>query len=302
MDLLKVLTGLARETDFSCFFEGAAGAAAELLGADGAALIMHEDDDVLRYRFFLGLPEDYQQQYANYRFSSSQGTAGEVFRTRRSVYFSDYPSSPNAMPEYVAAGLKSNLVLPVFAGEQTLGVLAVSWFSCSGPPHVDEVSVKVAELLASMIGAAYHRQELEQELLRRAQHDALTGLCNRVLLFDRMMHAFHQADRSERLAAVLVMDIDGFKRVNDRMGHEAGDRLLREVASRIRDVARESDTIARLGGDEFVVLLENVHSLDEVGRIIRRILAALNIQITVNGMSERVGVSIGATVYPFDDN
>lgn len=303
VNLLSVLTALARETDFSRFFEGAAGAAAELLEADGAALIVHEDEDVLRYRFFLGLPGDQlQRQYANYGFKASQGTAGECFRSRRSIYSADYPASTHAMPEYVAAGLRSNLVIPVIAGEQALGVLAVSWFSRQGPPRLAPAALKIAELLASMIGGAYHRQELEHELLRRAHHDALTGLCNRAFLFDRMTHALQQAERNHRLVAVLIMDIDGFKRINDRMGHDAGDKLLREVANRIRDVARESDTIARLGGDEFVVLLENVASLNDVTHVIRRIQTALNIQLTVNGISERIGASIGVTVYPFDES
>lgn len=301
-EFIQVLTELVVEHDFARFFERAAGAAADLIGADGAALIMLEDNDTLCYRFFLGVPAQMQAHLRNNCFPVCQGTAGAVLREGQSRYHADYPTCEHAMLEYVAAGLKSNLVIPVLSGEHAIGVLAISWFFQPGPAAISEEAIQLAQLLANMIGAAFHRQQLSCELMRQAHHDALTGLGNRIMLTDRLEHAILAAQRKEQLVAVLILDIDGFKRINDRMGHAAGDRLLQEVASRLRDVVRTSDTLVRLGGDEFVILLESARSLSEINRIICRIITALKIRINVNGRSERVSASLGATVYPLDDS
>jgi len=300
-DLVQVLTEVVGEHDFTRFFERAAGAAAELIGGDGAALITLDNRDTLCYRFFLGLPAELEEPLRRNCFPAERGTAGLALHTMRSVYNPDYPASPNAMPEYVAAGLKSNLLVPVSSGNEVLGVLAISWFHHHGPPAIQQDAIRVAELLANMIGAAFHRQQLSNELRRQAYEDTLTGLGNRMMLTERLEHAIASAQRDERLIAVLVLDIDGFKRINDRMGHAAGDRLLQEVASRLGDVVRRNDTVVRLGGDEFVILVECARSLSEIQNVIRRIIIALQIRITINGRTEQVSTSLGATVYPLDD-
>ncbi|MEJ2398370.1 MAG: sensor domain-containing diguanylate cyclase [Gammaproteobacteria bacterium] len=300
-EFIQVLTELVVEQDFSRFFERAAGAAAGLINADGAALIMREQDDALCYRFFLGVPAKVRSRLNNHCFPASWGTAGKALRELKPAYNPDYPTCRYAMLEYVAAGLKSNLVIPVLSGERAIGVLAVSWFYQPGPATMDEHAIELVQLLANMIGAALHRQQLSSELIRQAHQDALTGLGNRAMLTDRLEHAMNSAQRGEHLVAVLILDIDGFKRVNDRMGHAAGDRLLQEVASRLRDIVRVSDTLIRLGGDEFVILLENARTLSEVNRVISRVITALKIRISINGRTEQVSASLGATVYPLDD-
>lgn len=301
-EFIQVLTELVVEHDFSRFFERAAGAAAELIGADGAALIMREDNDTLCYRFFLGVPAQMQPHLRNNCFPASWGTAGVALNKQQTCYNADYPTCEHAMLEYVAAGLKSNLVIPVLSGERATGVLAISWFYKPGPSSIDEDAIQLVQLLVNMIGAAFHRQQLSSELMRQAHQDALTGLGNRAMLTDRLDHAMTSAQCNEHLVAVLMLDIDGFKRINDRMGHAAGDRLLQEVAARLRDVVRSSDTLVRLGGDEFVVLLENARTLTEVNHIICRIITALKIRLSINGCSEQVTASLGATVYPLDDS
>lgn len=300
-EFIQVLTELVVEHDFSRFFERAAGAAAELIGADGAALIMLEGNDTLCYRFFIGVPAQMQAELRNNCFPTAWGTAGAALRKQESCYHADYPRCADAMLEYVAAGLKSNLVIPVLVGEVTIGVLAISWFYQPGPSSIGQDAIQLAQLLANMIGAALHRQQLSSELMLQARQDALTGLGNRTMLTDRLEHAIASAQRNEHLVAVLMLDIDGFKRINDRMGHAAGDRLLQEVASRLRDVVRISDTLVRLGGDEFVVLLESASSLSEINGVINRIITALKIRISINARSEQVSASLGATIYPLDD-
>jgi diguanylate cyclase (GGDEF)-like protein len=133
-----------------------------------------------------------------------------------------------------------------------------------------------------------------------AYHDALTGLPNRLLLKDRLGVALSQALRRQNLVAVLFLDLDGFKQVNDRLGHEAGDRLLQEVAARLSRLTRSGDTLARLGGDEFVmVLVDLLRSKDVVG-VAGKIVAALHEPFVLPGQGLHVTASVGVSFAPGD--
>jgi diguanylate cyclase (GGDEF)-like protein/PAS domain S-box-containing protein len=141
------------------------------------------------------------------------------------------------------------------------------------------------------------RAELEEQLTRRALHDDLTGLPNRALFADRLAHALDSTAREPDLqVAVLFVDLDDFKAVNDGMGHGAGDELIRGVAARIRTGIRPSDTVARLGGDEFAVLVDRVPSLDYANDVAQRVLELLSLPIDVAGVSLAVPASIGITL------
>ncbi|MEX2198523.1 MAG: EAL domain-containing protein [Burkholderiales bacterium] len=139
-----------------------------------------------------------------------------------------------------------------------------------------------------------------QELERQANYDALTGLANRNLLMDRLAQSSIHARRAGRLAAVLVMDLDRFKTVNDSLGHSHGDLLLREVARRLQACVREGDTVARLGGDEFVVVLADLAAVGDVVPLARKILAAVAQPTRLGGQELNAGVSIGVSIYPRD--
>ncbi len=140
------------------------------------------------------------------------------------------------------------------------------------------------------------RKGLEDELRRRAFHDSLTGLANRALFEDRLAHALARARRQEHPVAVLFLDLDDFKTINDSLGHSSGDELLRAAATRIADVARITDTAARLGGDEFAVLLELIDGDGDAEVVARRLLEELAPPITVGDRELRVGASIGVAV------
>ena len=141
------------------------------------------------------------------------------------------------------------------------------------------------------------RVRLEEELTRQAFHDGLTDLANRALFRDRLDHALAQSARSRDALAVLLVDLDGFKQVNDSLGHDAGDRLLKQVASRFATVCRPGDTLARLGGDEFAVLLEGANEAIAVGAA-GRLLSSLDEPIEVAGRSLRLGASVGILAHP----
>jgi len=137
------------------------------------------------------------------------------------------------------------------------------------------------------------RKELEERLTHQAFHDSLTGLPNRALLHDRIEHALERARRNDEMIAVIFMDLDGFKAVNDSWGHATGDELLIALGQRLRNWVRAGDTVARLGGDEFTVLLEDVGSREEATRIADRIIAGLETPITLDGRSLWVRASLG---------
>jgi len=134
-------------------------------------------------------------------------------------------------------------------------------------------------------------------LQHQALHDALTGLPNRTLLHDRLAHTLRSGEREATSLALLLLDLDRFKMVNDTLGHHAGDALLRQVAARMRDAVRTSDTVARLGGDEFAVLLPGADR-DGALRATQTLLAALAAPATVEGQTVHIGVSIGVALAP----
>ena len=145
-----------------------------------------------------------------------------------------------------------------------------------------------------------HRHRYEQELAHRATHDQLTGLPNRELLQDRLQQAILNSDRYRRKTAVVFLDLDDFKLINDNLDHAAGDQALRVVAERLRAQVRETDTVGRFGGDEFVVVLTEQEGEDGVGQVISRISAALSQPMEIGGAQYVLTPSIGWCRYPDD--
>ena len=142
------------------------------------------------------------------------------------------------------------------------------------------------------------RKALEERLSYRAFHDPLTGLPNRALLMDRTEHALARAQRLEIPLAMIFLDLDGFKAVNDSLGHDTGDLVLKEVARRLDSCARSSDTVARLGGDEFVVLVEDPGNERGATLVAERIRAELDVPFEVGRRELPVTASIGVAVWP----
>ncbi len=144
------------------------------------------------------------------------------------------------------------------------------------------------------------KRKLMEVLQWRADHDVLTGLPNRSLLYDRFKQSAAIAHRNHSSLAVCVLDLDGFKLINDRYGHAIGDRLLVEVSNRLKKIIRGEDTVARLGGDEFVILLGLLH-VNELEMAMQRILTSLSLAYTIDGIELNISASIGVTLYPKDD-
>ncbi|WP_415238746.1 diguanylate cyclase domain-containing protein [Seleniivibrio woodruffii] len=145
------------------------------------------------------------------------------------------------------------------------------------------------------------QKKIQEEYIRYlALHDTLTGLPNRDLLSDRINQSIERRKRDGQRSALIYIDLDGFKPVNDTLGHAAGDIALKEIADRLNESVRKSDTAARIGGDEFVVLLEGVHDVREIEEVAERILVNINKELTIKGKVFHVGASMGISIYPDD--
>jgi diguanylate cyclase (GGDEF)-like protein/PAS domain S-box-containing protein len=138
--------------------------------------------------------------------------------------------------------------------------------------------------------------ERQEEIAHLALHDSLTKLPNRLLLMERLKQLLGMAQRQERMIAILFLDLDGFKEVNDRWGHDMGDHVLKTVASRLLQQIRSADTVARLGGDEFVILLDQPDCIDDIAMVAARLIHEINLPIEWLGNPTTVGASIGITI------
>jgi diguanylate cyclase (GGDEF)-like protein/PAS domain S-box-containing protein len=144
------------------------------------------------------------------------------------------------------------------------------------------------------------RKEYESQILHLAHFDALTGLANRTRLSEELNRLIISTQRTHRVFALAYCDLDHFKRVNDTLGHEAGDKLLQTVAKRIMASLRETDTVARLGGDEFVILLANIDTPEYAGLVIQKVMAQIALPMTLDEVETHVGSSFGVALYPID--
>ncbi|HSG11506.1 MAG TPA: EAL domain-containing protein [Gammaproteobacteria bacterium] len=167
----------------------------------------------------------------------------------------------------------------------------------------ERVAIRTQELEIANIELASSKEQAEAVAKRmeyHAHHDALTGLPNRILLNDRIHKGLAHARRQQSMLALLFLDLDRFKIINDSLGHAVGDQLLRVISRRLKSCLREGDTIARLGGDEFMVLLPDIKSALDAGKIGNKIIKSLTDSISCNGHELHITTSVGISIYPFD--
>lgn len=168
-----------------------------------------------------------------------------------------------------------------------------------------EVSSKSAtigeqELIMSIIRDISERKQLEKSLEYVANHDFLTKIPNRAALVNKLSIMLEYAKRNNEKLAVLFFDIDKFKHINDAYGHDAGDKVLIEVAARINSKIRKVDALGRMGGDEFIVVQSNVKSIDDIKKFIKKVMDAFIDPIEVEGKSIVINTSIGVAIFPYD--
>lgn len=190
------------------------------------------------------------------------------------------------------------VLLGLIASAEVLLMLTVNVVLEDDPYWVRAIAD--AGILATVCAPFLLNYQLRPLLM--AYHDNLTGLPNRLLFYDRLAQALIVAKREKRNCAVIFMDLDRFKPVNDTYGHRVGDTVLRQVAERIRSCVRGSDTVARIGGDEFTVLLPSIVEAADAEKVVQKIETELSKPFEVNGRLIELGVSAGIALYPEDGN
>ena len=203
----------------------------------------------------------------------------------------------NRREQALESGLHSAFAFPVIVQGEVVCVLEFLG------PHVQEADALIESLagsLGSQLALFWLRREAEARLTYAATHDALTGLRNRLSFNAELDRAIQRAKRNNWRLGLMFVDLDGFKQVNDRLGHPTGDAVLIEIAKRLKNSLRSSDTLARMGGDEFVVLLEQTGTDGEIAEVAQKLLAAINARIDVLGDATPVSASFGVAIYPVD--
>jgi diguanylate cyclase (GGDEF)-like protein len=230
------------------------------------------------------------------RFARGEGLPGSVWASGAPAWLLDVATDAN-FPRAAAATVaevRAAVAVPIVAAGAVYGVM--EFFSRDTQPPRADVLQAVA-MIGTHIGQFTERVQAEEAVRHQATHDALTDLPNRVLLHARVTAALDDAPDDAGPLALLLLDLDHFKEVNDTFGHERGDALLQEVAARLRGVVRVSDTVARLGGDEFAVLLPGMDAAG-AGRVAEAICATLDAPLRVEEQMLRVGASVGIALGP----
>ena len=229
------------------------------------------------------------------RLPAGLGLPGRVLAQRHALWLLDFPKVSELPRAQAAAaeGLHTAIGFPLLVGRDVVGVLE---FLTERTIEPDAELIDVMAQVGTELGRVVERQQAAEQLRHQATHDALTALPNRVLIHDELRRALARLDRDlDGTTAVFFVDLDGFKAVNDTLGHAAGDRILRDVAERLGRILRPHDLLGRLSGDEFVIVCESLGAEQPIARIAERIGDALRRPFSLDGELFQISASVGVT-------
>jgi diguanylate cyclase (GGDEF)-like protein len=277
--------------------------AADLVHADVAALRFVDEDDpgFMVIVSSVGIDEAVADEVR--RSPLGSGVGGQAIVTNKLCIQDGYTAWDHAIPQFATGGLQSALATPVHLGAAPIGSLVVAThrpdrrYSTAEQDALISFAEHVSIALNDARSVRAMNEALEQAV-HQAMHDELTGLPNRACFYDRAEQALKAAVRTGSATAVLLLDLDRFKEINDTLGHRYGDRVLCAIEPRLAPLLRASDTLARLGGDEFCVLLPGVVGLEEAMEVAHRLTRALEEPLDVDDMTLVVEASCGVTVAP----
>ena len=243
--------------------------------------------------------EQFRQVTENMVFSIGEGLPGRVYLTGKPVWVADISNDPNFHRSKIAEELsiKTGFGLPVIIGQ---GVVAVLEFYTPEYVRNDDAFLNTLNHIGLELGRVVEREQSAEQLRHLADHDTLTGLPNLRVGRDRLTQAVVSGKRQKSRFALLFIDLDGFKVINDSFGHEAGDAVLKIVAQRISQTLRGMDTVARVGGDEFFVILSPVESKEAVAIVAQKVIDAVSLPIHYGEEDAFVGASVGIALFPDD--
>ena len=271
-------------------------------GIFGSVLLLDETGTRLRRGAAPNLPDAYSSAIDGLPISPKAGSSGTAAYRREAVIVADIMTDP-LWEDYrgpaAEHGFRSCWSTPILSHKsEVLGIFSTYSKEAREPTDVEQRLIDVATRIA---GIAIQRRLAEDRIQFMATHDALTGLSNRTLLNDRLSQAVLYAQRYDRWVTVLFVDLDNFKFINDSLGHNAGDELLKTVANRMVGCIRATDTVVRIGGDEFVIVLfDQPKDVDAISETVRKIQSAIAEPICMEGNHLRVTSSIGIASYPND--
>ncbi|TBR11500.1 MAG: EAL domain-containing protein [Rugosibacter sp.] len=284
--------------------------AAEQLISDsfGSILLVDSEGKHLRHGVGPNLPDFFAAAINNISIGADAAPCGRAAFTGQRVVVEDFLQDPTWSPYQSLAsraGLAACWAQPILSSAgKVLGILTIYYRNPHRPSSAD---ISLINQAATLAGIAIERAKMEEQVLRLAYYDELTSLPNRRLLMDRLKRVLSANSRSGRHGALLFIDLDNFKSINDTLGHAAGDVMLHHVALRLVACVRNEDTVARLGGDEFVVMLENLRedpaaAAGQAESTGDKILAALRAPYLLNNKEQRTTPSIGAVLFKSKNN
>ncbi len=277
----------------------------EAIEAEAVTLLVRDDEDRVEHVLTVGADGAFEEALREY----AGKVPAEDFRAWRvaahqpkPIFVENARASRLLPPDLVEQlGLKSYVIVPLASASRPLGLVICSHVEAPRPWSneerrlVEQLSLEGSLIVENAALRAGEQEKIEQ-LAHKAFHDSLTELPNRALFADRLQHALERTNRRRAAVAVLFLDLDEFKPINDNYGHDAGDKLLAAVAQRIKACVRPEDTVARLGGDEFTVLLEDIDDVRYAIAVAERIEESLDDPFLVEGHQARVTASVGIAV------
>jgi diguanylate cyclase (GGDEF)-like protein/PAS domain S-box-containing protein len=267
----------------------------ELLPANNFFVALYDEKkDELSFPYFI---DEHDPTPAPRKLDS--GTlSGQVIRSGKPLLLT--PDNDVDLPEHISTIIGSNSIdwlgVPLQTPKGVIGALVVQ--SYSGAVRYTKKDEALLQFVSNQVAAAIVRKQTEAWLEHIARHDPLTDLPNRTLVHDRLQTALTRARREGQRLALLYIDLDGFKQVNDSFGHTLGDQLLQEVAQRIVRCVRQSDTVGRIGGDEFVVLLHDINLPQDATDVADLIRSSLDQPFDLDGKRLAISSSIGVATWP----
>ncbi|MBV9100337.1 MAG: EAL domain-containing protein [Candidatus Dormibacteraeota bacterium] len=292
--LSAIQRAITRRAPLSDTLDAITAGARELLDTEASAvrLVDQDDEHTSSLVSSAGLPPETAAEVA--RAPVGVGASGHAIAEDRLVVMYDYAKATSVLPQLAARGFVAAMAAPVREAGRVIGSISVA--STQLGRHFDENDQEILAAFAEHASLALTDARTMDEMQHLAFHDVLTGLPNRALFFERLDHALARARRDHGQVAVLFLDLDRFKNVNDSLGHAAGDQLLINVSERLRGCLREPDTAARLGGDEFAVLIEEASGPVDAATVADRILEALRPPFLLSGSEVSISGSIGIAV------
>lgn len=296
MEIIHIQTEVVQQgIDLSSIMDLVTRRTQQITNADGASVELIEKNELV-YSAASGIAE----RYLGLRLNMENSLSGECINTRVPLISNDIEHDDRVNKEACRRiGLNSMIVIPLICNNDVVGVLKVLSAEAG---HFNDDSIKILEYMSGLIAAAMFNaiNNEASELFYKATHDHLTGISNRSLFYDRLRQKLSQSLRKRDKFGIISLDLDGLKEINDNYGHRSGDAAIKEVAARVKQALRESDTVSRLGGDEFGIIVGEVAGRDDLRTLIQRINIEIIKPFAFEGWPINLRASIGYALFNDD--